>query len=112
MSDQNELYYAHMEADRNEAEKAYFEARPSLGAEVDRALFRAGFERAYAKLWPLWIIQLNEQQRASQETSTAPSSDLDYDEASGGVRVKLEAIQRRVREAICDGEETRPDHEA
>lgn len=68
MSDQNELYYAHMEADRNEAEKAYFEARPSLGAEVDRALFRAGFERAYAKLWPLWIIQLNEQQRASKET--------------------------------------------
>jgi len=71
VSDQNELYYAHMEADRNEAEKAYFEARPSLGAEVDRALFRAGFERAHAKLWPLWIIQLNEQQRASQETSAA-----------------------------------------
>jgi hypothetical protein len=74
VSDQNELYYAHMEADRNEAEKAYFEARPSLGAEVDRALFRAGFERAYAKLWPLWIIQLNEQQRASQETSAVTSN--------------------------------------
>lgn len=68
MSDQNELYYAHMEADRNEAEKAYFEARPSLGAEVDRALFRAGFERAYAKLWPLAIVRIEGQQRAAQKT--------------------------------------------
>lgn len=58
----------------------------------------------------------------AQETSTAPSSDLDYDEASGSVRVKPEAMQRWVREALtsrgmhpnctppcpmCDGEETK-----
>jgi hypothetical protein len=49
--DSNELYYAHMEADRNEAEDAYFSARPSLGTDADKALFRAGFERAYTKLW-------------------------------------------------------------
>jgi hypothetical protein len=40
--DSTELYYAHMEADRNKAEEAYFAARPA---------FRAGFERAYAPLW-------------------------------------------------------------
>lgn len=48
----SELYYAAMEADRAGAEDAYFTARPQLlrtAAEV--ALFRAGFERAYSKLW-------------------------------------------------------------
>jgi hypothetical protein len=59
MSDDNELYYAHMESDRAEAEDAYFKARPYLlGANRRDAetLFRAGFERAYAKLWPLAVI--------------------------------------------------------
>jgi hypothetical protein len=45
-----------MEADRNEAEEAYFAARPQLkdsGHElIYRQLFRAGYERAYGKLWP------------------------------------------------------------
>jgi hypothetical protein len=73
VTDATELYYTHMESDRSEAEEAYFKARPSLGTEVDRALFRSGFERAYAKLWPLAIIQIDEQQRAAQETSAAPA---------------------------------------
>lgn len=51
-SDSTELYYAHMEADRNEAERAYFNARPGFG-ELERSIFRAGYERAYQKLWPL-----------------------------------------------------------
>lgn len=59
MPDTSELYYAHMEADRNEAEKAYFDARPQLvdcsHELVYRQLFRAGFERAYQKLWPAVI---------------------------------------------------------
>lgn len=48
----SEFYYAEMEAARNEAEKAYFEARPQLlDTPTKRALFRAGFERAFEKLW-------------------------------------------------------------
>jgi hypothetical protein len=72
MSDQNELYYAHMEADRNEAEAAYFNARPELMRTIQLAtLFRAGFERAYAKLWPLARMQIDEP--TAQETSPAPT---------------------------------------
>lgn len=68
-SDSTELYYAHMEADRNEAERAYFDARPLIDREGwPVTAFRAGFERAYAKLWPLAIIQIDEQQRAAPET--------------------------------------------
>lgn len=60
MSD-NELYYAHMESDRSEAEDAYFKARPQLmRTPAEQSIFRAGFERAYAKLWPLAIIQIDE----------------------------------------------------
>lgn len=58
MSDSTELYYAEMEAARNEAEAAYFGARSALadgGTAVDRelwrALFRSGFERGFKKLW-------------------------------------------------------------
>lgn len=52
MSEQNELYYAEMEAARNSAEDAYFEARPQLArTTVQQALFRAGFERAFVLLW-------------------------------------------------------------
>lgn len=59
MSDSIEQYYAHMEADRNEALDAYFAARPQLlRTGVLESVFRAGFERAYAKLWPLAIIAL------------------------------------------------------
>ena len=53
MADTRELYYAHMEADRNESETAYFGARPQADTLANRALFRAGYERAYDKLWPL-----------------------------------------------------------
>ncbi len=56
MPDTSELYYAHMEADRNEAEDAYFKARPALSRHpVEVKLFRDGFERAYAKLWPVVV---------------------------------------------------------
>lgn len=52
MSDRVELYYAEMEAARNEAEDAYFRARPNLQRNApEQALFRAGFERAFEKLW-------------------------------------------------------------
>lgn len=48
----SELYYAEMEAARNEAEDGYFKARPQLlGTATERSLFRAGFERAFQKLW-------------------------------------------------------------
>lgn len=59
MDNNTELYYAHMESDRNDAVGTYFAARPSLNApqvsesqeELHIALFRAGFERAYLLLW-------------------------------------------------------------
>lgn len=76
MGDSTELYYAHMEADRNEAEDAYFAARPQADTHGNRAVFRAGFERAYAKLWPLAIIQIDEQQRAAQETEVVRPTKL------------------------------------
>jgi hypothetical protein len=47
----SELYYAEMEAARNEAEDAYFKPRLHLGTDKDRILFRAGYERAFQKLW-------------------------------------------------------------
>lgn len=53
--DKSELYYARMEADRAEAEEAYFKARPQADGLMNRQLFRAGFERAYQKLWPAVI---------------------------------------------------------
>lgn len=53
--DTSELYYAHMEADRNEEEEAFFAARPKFDYPIQRATFRAGFERAYQKLWPAVI---------------------------------------------------------
>lgn len=50
--DSSELYYAEMEAARNEAEDAYFEARPHLDPrEYFHDVFRAGFERAFQLLW-------------------------------------------------------------
>jgi len=53
MSEGNtELYYAEMEATRNELEDAYFAARPQLMRTItEQCLFRAGFERAWAVLW-------------------------------------------------------------
>lgn len=54
--DTSELYYAHMEADRNVAEDAYFAARPGLTRSPPvQKVFRDGFERAYQKLWPAVI---------------------------------------------------------
>lgn len=51
MSDTTELYYAEMEVARNEAEDAYFKARPMVDTERDRIRFRAGYERAFKKLF-------------------------------------------------------------
>lgn len=51
MSDSTELYYAEMEAERNNAEISYFTARPQADTLANRALFRAGFERAFRILW-------------------------------------------------------------
>jgi hypothetical protein len=48
----SELYYAEMEAARNKAEDEYFKARPQLMRSLaEQALFRAGFERGFQKLW-------------------------------------------------------------
>lgn len=52
MTNSTELYYAEMEAARNEVERDYFDARPQfdrMGKEG--TTFRAGFERAFQKLW-------------------------------------------------------------
>jgi hypothetical protein len=47
-----EIYYAEMEAARNEAEDAYFNARPQLeGTAHALILFRAGFERGFRMAW-------------------------------------------------------------
>lgn len=55
MTDSMELYYAEMEAARNDAERAYFSARQSLEGTVEtelyHALFKAGFERGFERLW-------------------------------------------------------------
>lgn len=52
MSDNStERYYAEMEAARNLTEEAYFAARPSVGSQRERGLFRMGFERAFSQLW-------------------------------------------------------------
>lgn len=75
-NDSTELYYAEMEAARHESEAAYFSARSSLQTggpqeELWRALYRAGFERAFHKLW---------NERRSVETAERHTS-MDY----GGV---------------------------
>jgi soluble cytochrome b562 len=47
----SELYYAEMEAARNTAVDAYFEARPKLDYPIPREAFKAGFERGFKNLW-------------------------------------------------------------
>lgn len=64
-SDSNELYYAEMEAARNSACDAYFEARPQIDRPDRRAAFNSGFERAFALVW--------HGGRAAQET---PAEDI------------------------------------
>lgn len=47
-----EIYYAEMEAARNEAEDAYFNARPQLADTIyARTLFREGFQRGFRMAW-------------------------------------------------------------
>lgn len=47
-----EQYYAEMEAERAHAEDEYFRARPNLQrSRPEEELFRAGFERAFRRLW-------------------------------------------------------------
>lgn len=67
-SDSTEQYYAHMEAARNTAEAAYFDARPLLDREgTPVETFRAGFERAYQLLWNDLQSSRRETDRACQE---------------------------------------------
>lgn len=47
----SELYYAEMEAARNESEAAYFAARPQADTLANHSIFCAGYERAFQKLW-------------------------------------------------------------
>lgn len=49
-----ELERAEMEAARNEAEDAYFEARPQIDCNDRRKVFDAGFERGWEKVRPMW----------------------------------------------------------
>lgn len=51
MSPSSEIYYAEMEAARETAEQAYFEARPQIVSSSSRVCFRAGFERAFRLMW-------------------------------------------------------------
>jgi hypothetical protein len=52
VTDTTEMYYAEMEAARNAAEEAYFDARPQFDRNsLLSAVFRAGFERAFQALW-------------------------------------------------------------
>lgn len=52
MSDSTERYYAAMESARNTASDEYFAARPQLDRTiVQKALFNAGFERAFKPLY-------------------------------------------------------------
>lgn len=46
-----ELYYAEMEAARNDVEDAYFRARADDDTALNRRMFKAGFERAFRHLW-------------------------------------------------------------
>lgn len=47
----SEQYYAEMEGACNLSEDAYFSARPQVDTIRNRALFKAGFERAWGQLW-------------------------------------------------------------
>lgn len=54
--DSTELFHAEMEADRNQAADAYFDARPEFSnndmtTRLCRRMFNEGYERAYRKLW-------------------------------------------------------------
>lgn len=65
-----ELYYAMLEGQRATAEDEYFNARPQLMRTLaEQALFRAGFDRAFAYLWPLLAPEHH-----AQETSPAPEA--------------------------------------
>ena len=61
MTDSTELYYAEMEAARNEAERAYFAARPNNDNRFERKAFRDGFERAFQGLWKALPTATHEQ---------------------------------------------------
>lgn len=63
MSDSTEVYYAEMEAARNEVSDAYFKARPQWDTSFNRNRFREGFERGFQKAWNL---------RPTQETRAHP----------------------------------------
>lgn len=53
MSSIRERFIACLEAYRNEAEDAYFKARPQIDTIQNRTLFKAGYSRGFEKNWPL-----------------------------------------------------------
>ncbi|HXJ56412.1 MAG TPA: hypothetical protein VNU68_07080 [Verrucomicrobiae bacterium] len=55
MADSTELYYAEMEAARNEVIDAYFEASPKFDYPFPREAFKAGFERGFKVMWDRWL---------------------------------------------------------
>ncbi len=66
--DSTEIYYAEMEAARNEDEDAYFKARPQLlRSHAEQSIFRAGFEKAFKFLWGGREFARRELDRACQE---------------------------------------------
>lgn len=83
MSDQSELYYAEMEAARNEAEKTYFDARPTLDTKIHHLIFRVGFVRGFNLLWDK---QQSAADRMSEQKIMCEMENVDEShDLSGGV---------------------------
>lgn len=55
-----ELERAEMEAARNEAEEAYFAARPQIDGHDRRKVFDAGYERGWEKVRPAHPLGLGD----------------------------------------------------
>lgn len=67
-NDSTERYYADMEHARNYHEDEYFKARPQLlRSPEQKALFRAGFERAFQFLWQRFVDAEADMLRLHQE---------------------------------------------
>ncbi len=94
----SELYYAEMEAARNEAEDAYFKARPQIEfTGLHRTLFRVGFERAFQLLW---------NQRAADSIDVVAASDYDAIAARLAEEIENAATYKQERDEIVVNYET------
>jgi|SRR6185312_5407055 len=91
MNDSTELYYAEMEAARNDAMHEYFEARPQLVSSLrDEAIFRAGFERAFKLLWDKHCTHETDEIRCKHAVLlTMPCSYCEGLSQEGGERIIL-----------------------